>query len=290
MRFALPSCPPFCYGVCRNLIMDNINAVILGVVQGLTEFLPISSSGHLVLFQHLFGFREPELLLDAALHFGTLLAVCIHFRRDLRTMVVDAGWLIRQPFAHTPHPPSSQRPLLWWILVGSLPTAIIGLVFKDALEKAFGSVPLVGAMLLVTGTLLLLTRIASRPNTSKRTMGLLIALAIGTVQGIAIIPGISRSGATIACGLLLGLERELAGRFSFLLSIPAIAGALALQLLEGNSGHIGLLPLITGVAVSGLVGLLALKVLMGMVRKGQLSFFAPYCWLVGLIVLFSSLW
>lgn len=269
--------------------MNNIDAVILGVVQGLTEFLPISSSGHLVLFQHLLGFKEPHLLLDSALHFGTLLAVCIHFRRDLRAMVADAGWLIRQPFARTPYPLASRGPLLWWILVGSVPTAIIGLVFKDELERAFGSVPLVGAMLLVTGTLLLLTRIAARSGPSKQAMGLLIALAIGTVQGIAIIPGISRSGATIACGLLLGLERELAGRFSFLLSIPAIAGALALQLLEGNSGHIAFLTLITGVVVSGLVGLMALKVLMGMVRQGRLSFFAPYCWIVGLILLFSSL-
>jgi undecaprenyl-diphosphatase len=270
--------------------MDHIDAVILGVVQGLTEFLPISSSGHLVLFQHLLGFREPELLFDAALHFGTLLAVCIHFRRDLRAMVVDAGWLIRQPFARTPHPPSSRLPLVWWIFVGSLPTALIGLMFKDAFEKAFGSVPLVGAMLLVTGTLLLLTRITTRFGTSKQTMGLLTALAIGTVQGIAIIPGISRSGATIACGLFLGLERELAARFSFLLSIPAITGALLLQLVEGDAGRIPPGTLIIGVVASGLVGLLALRVLMGMVRRGRLSFFAPYCWIVGLVLLFSNLW
>jgi undecaprenyl-diphosphatase len=270
--------------------MDHIDAVILGVIQGVTEFLPISSSGHLVLFQHLLGFREPELLLDAALHSGTLLAVCIHFRRDLRAMAVDAGWLLRQPFSRTPRPPSSRLPLMGWILVGSLPTALIGLMFKDTFEKAFGSVPLVGAMLLVTGTLLLLTRITAHSSTSKQTIGLLIALAIGTVQGIAIIPGISRSGATIACGLFLGLERELAGRFSFLLSIPAITGALALQLVKGDAGQIAPWILIIGVVSSGLVGLLALRVLMGMVRQGRLSFFAPYCWIVGLVLLFSGLW
>jgi undecaprenyl-diphosphatase len=267
--------------------MDHIDAVILGVVQGLTEFLPISSSGHLVLFQHLLGFREPELLLDAALHFGTLLAVCIHFRMDLRAMVVDAGSLIRHPFAPRP---SSRRPLVWWIFVGSLPTALIGLMFKDAFEKAFGSVPLVGAMLLVTGTLLLLTRFTARSGTSKQTLGLLIALAIGTAQGIAIIPGISRSGATIACGLFLGLERELAARFSFLLSIPAIAGALLLQLVEGDAGRIPLGTLIIGVVSSGLVGLFALRVLMGIVRRGRLSYFAPYCWIIGLVLIFSGVW
>jgi undecaprenyl-diphosphatase len=268
--------------------MDHIDVIILGVVQGLTEFLPISSSGHLVLFQHLLGFQEPELLLDAALHFGTLLAVCIHFRRDLRAMVVEIGWILRQPFARTPEPTSSQRPLMWGILVGSLPTAFIGLMFKDSFEKAFGSVPLVGAMLLVTGTLLLLTRITARYGASKQTVGLLSALAIGTVQGIAIIPGISRSGATIACGLFLGLERELAGRFSFLLSIPAITGALVLQVVKGGAGRIAPGILILGVVSSGLVGLLALKLLMGLVRQGRISFFAPYCWLVGLVLLFST--
>jgi undecaprenyl-diphosphatase len=271
--------------------MNHFDAIILGVVQGLTEFLPISSSGHLVLFQHLLGFREPEMLFDTALHFGTLLAVCIHFHRDLRTMVIDAGWLIRRPFTEGSHPHDSPRPsLLWWILVGSIPTALIGLLFKDLFEKAFGSVPLVGAMLLVTGILLLLTRMTSRSSNSKQTMGLVKALVVGTVQGIAIIPGISRSGATIACGLFLGLERELAGRFSFLLSIPAITGALALQLIKGNAGQIDPWTLIVGVFSSGLVGLWALKVLMGMVRQGRLFIFSPYCWMVGLVLLVSSLW
>jgi len=270
--------------------MDRIDAVILGVVQGLTEFLPISSSGHLVLFQHLLGFMEPELLFDAALHFGTLLAVCIFFHRDLRAMVVDAWGLIRQPFARKPHAPSPRLPLVWWIFVGSLPTALIGLMFRGTFEKAFGSVPFVGVMLLVTGTLLLLTRITARSGSSKQTIGLLIALAIGTIQGIAIIPGISRSGATIACGLLLGLEREFAGRFSFLLSIPAITGALLLQLMEGDAGRIPPGTLIIGVVASGVVGILALRLLMGMVRRGRLSFFAPYCWAVGLVLIFSGLW
>jgi len=249
----------------------------------------VSSSGHLVFFQNLLGFKEPELLLDTALHLGTLLAVCIYFRSDLRKMVSGTWDYIRrrmgsQGAADGPDL-QSHAALTWWVIVGTFPTGFIGLFFRHPLEDLFGSVSLVGVMLLVTGGILALTRLVPGDSGRGRKLGYMAALTIGTMQGLAIIPGISRSGATIACGLLLGLERETAGRYSFLLSIPAILGALVLQLHGADISRVGVWPLLSGFALSALTGLLALKLLMGMVRKGQLAYFAPYCWALGLVIL-----
>ncbi len=249
----------------------------------------MSSSGHLVFFQNLLGFKEPELLLDTALHLGTLLAVFIYFRSDLRKMVSGTWaftrWRIGSRRAEPGPEHESHAKLTWWVIVGTVPTGLIGLFFRHPLENLFGSVSLVGVMLLVTGGILALTRLAPGESRRGRKLGYMAALLIGTIQGLAIIPGISRSGATIVCGLLLGLERETAGRYSFLLSIPAIIGALVLQLHGADISRVGAIPLLSGFALSALTGLLALKVLMGMVRKGQLVYFAPYCWALGLVVL-----
>ena len=269
--------------------MDILSSTILGVVQGATEFLPISSSGHLVLFQNLMGFHEPELLLDTSLHIGTLLAVVIYFRRDLARLVGEFRDLAA-PGPETRNASALRErlggALLTWVIVGNVPTALIGVGFREPLEGLFGSVPLVGGMLLVTGLLLILTRVA--PG-KARNLGLLAALAVGTAQGLAIVPGISRSGATIACGLLIGLDRDLAARYSFLLSVPAIVGALALQLVSGEVSGPGIPVLLAGGVTAAVVGLLALKLLMGMVRSGRLSWFAPYCWALGLAVILFSL-
>ncbi len=260
--------------------MNIAETIFLGVVQGLTEFLPVSSSGHLVFFQNLLGLKGPELLLDCSLHLGTLLAVCIYFRHDLKKM---AGEIRRF------HLIDSSSPLFLWVLIGTLPTGFIGLVFKSPLERLFGATTIVGLMLIVTGFIVGSTRLIPKGHEANTRIGLLTALAVGTAQGLAIVPGISRSGATIACGLLFGLERDLAGRFSFLLSIPAIIGALALQLNVQAFERIGLAPLFFGFVSSALVGLVALRVLMGMVRRGHLYYFAPYCWAIGLIVVFAHL-
>jgi len=260
--------------------MNSFETTILGIIQGLTEFLPVSSSGHLVLFQNMLGFKEPELLLDCSLHLGTLLAVLIYFRTDLKNMVMEIwkGDLKNQ-----------HASLALWIVVGSVPTAVIGLVFKAPLERLFESVTIVGAMLIATGIIVALTRMIPEGYGTRTRVGLLAALAVGTAQGLAIIPGISRSGATIVCALLFGLNRDLAGRFSFLLSIPAIIGALAIQINLHALERVGLVPLGFGFFSSAIVGLLALKLLMGIVRKGHLYYFAPYCWAIGLVVFFSSL-
>ena len=263
--------------------MTHLETILLGVVQGLTEFLPVSSSGHLVIFENLLGFKEPEILLDASLHLGTLLAVCIYFRSDLKKMIQEL-WAWVAPGSQN-GALGSHALLALMVVVGSIPTAFIGLIFKDPLEALFSSVTTVGVMLLVTGVIVGVTKFISRNHGKWDQVGIWMALAIGTVQGLAIIPGISRSGSTIVCALLLGLNRETAGRFSFLLSIPAIIGAVGLHLESDAIARVGIAPLTVGFASSALVGFFALKLLMGMVKKGHFYYFAPYCWVVGILTI-----
>jgi len=266
--------------------MHKIETIFLGLVQGMTEFLPISSSGHLVIFKNFLGIKEPELLLDCSLHLGTLLAVCLFFRDDLKNMIRDICSMdFKTPYAS----------LAGWVLVGTLPTASIGFFFEDFFEQRFGSISGVGVMLLVTGIMLIIPRIVmlgkkatSAAHGGRIRVGLLAALAVGAAQGLAIMPGISRSGTTIVVGLLCGLERDLAGRFSFLLAIPAIVGAVVLQFNAEALTKIGVVPLMLGFVTSALVGYFALRILMPMVRKGHLHYFAPYCWAVGFMVLILS--
>lgn len=270
--------------------MNTIEAIVLGAIQGLTEFLPVSSSGHLVLFQNLFGLKEPELLFDICLHVGTLSAILIIFYRDIYEILRA---LVRTPFLMKKSgglstivktDPYIRMAML--IVVGSIPTAVIGVVFKEIADRLFGSTVIVGMMLLVTGTILWLTRnIVKQGRPVEKTTNK-DALIIGIVQGLAIVPGISRSGSTIATALFLGVDRKMAGRFSFLLSLPAIIGALLLSLDAPElTTTIPLGTIILGSVLSAVVGWLALAVLLRIVDRGQLHRFAPYCWLVGTITL-----
>jgi undecaprenyl-diphosphatase len=271
-----------------------IEALVLGVVQGLTEFLPVSSSGHLVLFQHLFGLVEPELLFDISVHVGTLLAVLVVFYRDI-LQILDA--LVRLPglvrsaggwsALFTGHP---EIRLMTMIVTGCIPTALLGILFAKAAEQLFGTLWLVGAALLVTGTFLWFTRRQKPVGRPIGKMRLKDALIIGLIQGLAIIPGISRSGATISAALYLGVDRELAGRYSFLLAIPAILGALVLG-LDSEAFHTGLPmgTIVLGSLTAAVVGYLALVVLLKIVKKGQLHRFSPYCWLVGITAIVISI-
>ena len=270
--------------------MNTFEAIVLGIIQGLTEFLPVSSSGHLVLFQHLFGMKEPELLFDICLHVGTLMAVIIVFYRDILDIIIaliqipsrmkQAGGLKRLLEIDT----SIRMALL--IIVGSIPTAVIGLLFKEITDQLFGSITVVGFMLLVTGIVLWFTRnITGRGRPVKR-MTTKDAIIIGIVQGLAIIPGISRSGSTISTALFLGVDRKMAGRYSFLLSMPAILGALILG-IDTPVLHttIPLSTIIVGSVISAIVGWLALVILLKVVDRGQLHRFAPYCWIAGVTTL-----
>jgi undecaprenyl-diphosphatase len=281
--------------------MNIEHTIFLGIIQGLTEFLPISSSGHLVIFQHLFGLKDPELLLDISLHIGTLLAIVIFFWSDIRAMVTECwaflGDLLwrRKPAAGLPlkgmngqRDETQQFPyatLTFWVLLGVIPTALIGILFRQLFHEMFGSTLVVGIMLMVTGTILGASRLIPDRARKKTSIGLVTALAVGLAQGAAITPGISRSGVTIVCGLLCGLDRELAGRFSFLISIPAIIGALVMQFDMTELGEIGYAPLMTGIVTSFVTGLIALKITMNYVKKGKLHYFLPYCFLAGIVAL-----
>jgi undecaprenyl-diphosphatase len=270
--------------------LNWIESLILGVVQGLTEFLPVSSSGHLVLFQQLFGLTEPALLFDISLHVGTLAAVVVVFRKELGALF---SALIRTPTLiwsaggvaplYTTNP---QFRMMVLIVTGSVPTAIMGVLFAHMAEQLFSHLWPVGFALIVTATFLWFTRRKAPTGRSVREMTLRDALIIGIAQGVAIIPGISRSGATISTALYLGLDRDLAGRFSFLLAIPAILGALVLGLdKEAFHSDIPFPIILAGTVCAALVGYLALRILLHLVRAGQLHRFAPYCWIVGVLAL-----
>ncbi|MBI3178513.1 MAG: undecaprenyl-diphosphate phosphatase [Deltaproteobacteria bacterium] len=265
--------------------MSLHDAVILGIVQGLTEFLPVSSSGHLVLGGHLLGLKEPHLLFEIVLHVATLIATLLFYRASLVEMARDSvralgAWRRGSLQAALAAHPAAR--LVALIAVGSLPTAAVGLTFRRSLEAMFASPALVAAMLLVTAALLLSTRWAPAAGRGVAGMRWRDALLIGLAQGIAIAPGISRSGATIGCALLLGLDRELAARYSFLLAVPAILGALVLKLAgAGPSAPVDLAAFASGFVAALLVGMLALAALIPVVRRGKLSYFAAYLVPVG---------
>lgn len=272
--------------------MDLADAILLGIVQGLTEFLPVSSSGHLVLLQQLLGLKEAELFFDVCVHLGTLVAVIIVFRQEIKEIVLALLRLVamtgqkEEMRAAIESDPQLKMALL--IVIGSIPTAVLGLLFNSIADRLFSSVMIVGVMLIVTGLLLWATRGKTKdgPAAGIDRLTPKNAFTIGIVQGLAIIPGISRSGATISTGLLLGIDREIAARYSFLLSIPAIVGAGMLSPKEGlfAAGSTIQIPLV-GAITAAIVGYAALKVLLQVVKKGGLHLFAPYCGLVGLVAI-----
>jgi undecaprenyl-diphosphatase len=270
--------------------MDLLSSIILGIVQGLTEFFPISSSGHLVLFQYLFGMKEPEILLDVSLHFGTLLAILLVFKDELSAILIGSvkGFISLLSNGRFEGAFKDETKWILLIVIGNIPSGVAGICFRDFLDPLFGSIRFVGIALLFTGFLLWFTKGRSVKKTEISEISYGNALLIGISQAIAIAPGISRSGATISMGLLLGLERDLSARFSFFLSIPAIAGAMALEILSSRDTAGNYLYLITGVILSALTGYLALKFLIKVVRKGDLYLFSPYVWSVGILILIIS--
>jgi undecaprenyl-diphosphatase len=260
--------------------MDLIQTIILGLIQGLTEWLPISSTGHLRLTEHFLDLKVP-ILFDVLLHGGTLIVTLLFFHKDIRNILVALG---KRDFK------TENGKLIPLIIVGTIPTALIGLIFGNAIEALFSNLlPIAGAFI-ICGVALYCSKIG---NEKKESIGYLEALVIGTAQGIAIIPGISRSGLTIAVALLLGTKREKAFKFSFLLSVPAIIGALGLTLYEQHAAlvlaGVGWTEILVGVAVSMVVGYFALNLLRKIIAHKKLYFFAFYCWLLGIVLIALSL-
>ncbi|MBN1903077.1 undecaprenyl-diphosphate phosphatase [Candidatus Sumerlaeota bacterium] len=263
-------------------------SMLLGLVQGLTEFIPVSSSGHIVLTRHfIHAVPDSPLLLEISVHMGTLFALFIVYRRKLLDLAGFAlhdafqkcgekGWLSR--FRE-----DERGKTILFILVACIPTAIIGLIFKDTFEGLFGNPPFASAALIVTGIALFSTRWIPATLRDKGKLGLFQALGIGLIQGLAIIPGISRSGSTISAGMWLGIKGNEAADFSFILSIPAIIGAFFLVIKDISTFYLEELPpLAAGFIVAAVSGYLSLEFLLRHIRKGGLSNFAWYCWILAL--------
>ena len=277
--------------------MTFLEAILLGILQGLTEFLPVSSSGHLVLAQQFLGLKEPLVFFDVMLHVGTLAAVLVAYRDAIWRLVIGGLSALgdtqfwRKP--RTTLNTSVELKFIWLILIGSIPTGIIAVVFKTQLESFFDEVGLVSIMLILTGVILQLPRLrrekTDSPDTSAEALKTWHAPLIGIAQGCAITPGISRSGTTISLALFLGIPAKTAAEYSFLLSIPAILGAVALKIRDVGDTTIPLYIVGTGMLASFIVGYIALRFLLVMLNRGKFSVFSYYCVALGLTSLLIAL-
>ncbi|MBD3108145.1 undecaprenyl-diphosphate phosphatase [Bacillus sp. AGMB 02131] len=251
--------------------MGKIEAFILGLIQGLTEFLPISSTGHLYLGRNLFNLNEAGLLLDTMLHIGTLLAVFVFYKDEFIK-------ILKNPFGK----------LTWLLVIGTIPAVIVGLAFKDYFDGISKTGATIGWEFLLTGCLLWYAETIQQGRRKMEDIGYGDALFIGSFQAAAIFPALSRSGFTIAAALIRKLDRETAAYFSFLLSTPAIVGAIVLQLgdlLDGQGEQIALSSLAVGILSSAIFGYIAVKWMIQYLKKHSLKVFAVYVWLLGGLIL-----
>ncbi|OHE24145.1 MAG: hypothetical protein A2Z43_02720 [Syntrophobacterales bacterium RBG_19FT_COMBO_59_10] len=265
--------------------MTLMEAVILGVIQGFTEPLPVSSSAHLVIIPALIrGFTEPGVFFDVILHLGTLVGIVFFLRRDIAglfTSLMPAQWPSGPAIAGGEERKTNRRIVLL-IVVATAVTGTIGILFKERIESLFQSPEKTAFMLLVTGLLLFLSDRIKKTDRNKSDMNLTDGIILGLVQAAALIPGISRSGSTIAFGIFRGLKRETAARFSFLLSVPAIAGAVILKTADLTHLPSGDLPILSaGFLSAAVTGFLALKILFAILGRTGLGVFAYYCWFAG---------
>lgn len=269
--------------------MSIFQAVVLAIVQGITEFLPVSSSAHLALAPWLLGWPDQGLTFDIALHFGTLLAVLIYFGRDWAQILAQAFGI-----DYSPDPDLRlNRTMLWLLVCATIPIGACGLLFHEAAETTLRNPVIIGTMLVAVGVLML---IADRIGRKDRTVGgirIVDALAIGCAQALAVVPGTSRSGITITAGLFLGLDRHSAGRFSFLLSTPAV-GAAAAKAAYDLHKHGGVAPemqtaFVAGMLVSAITGCIVIAFFLRFLRTHSLKFFVYYRILFGLAILLLAL-
>jgi len=261
--------------------MELIKALILGIVQGLTEFLPISSSGHLVIGAEILNFHEPGIAFEVFLHCGTLAAVIVVFRRDLLLMV--RSLFVSSAARRANH--ELARSFQWNIniIIATLPAVVVGLFLKDSIDRIFDNILITFTMLAVTGITMVMTKFIHDKGAGITGLR---ALLIGMAQACAILPGLSRSGSTIFAGILLGINRETAARFSFIMSIPAILGAVVLhlgKLIGEPPSSDQVLAILIGTIASVISGYFAIVLLMRIVRKGSLEWFGYYCLFVSSI-------
>jgi undecaprenyl-diphosphatase len=270
--------------------MSLFQAVVLAVVQGLTEFLPVSSSAHLVIVPWFAGWKEPGLAFEVALHAGTLVAVLLYFLRDWVELVL-AGFGVRSSAAMTNDELSSKRRLFWFLVVGTIPGAIAGLLFEKLIEDRLSQpIPIASAMIIVGLVMWWVDRTATLQRKMEQvTLG--DSMVVGTAQALALFPGVSRSGATIVAGLWRGMTRETAARFSFLLSTPIIAGAALKELPKLMHMHragtldMPLSTLLIAIVVSGLVGYAVIAFFLRYLQTRTLKVFVVYRVALGILIL-----
>ena len=266
--------------------MSLLFAALLGLVQGLAEFLPISSSGHLAVFQNLFGTQEVDTLFDVLLHFATLLAICVAFRHDIADMIREIiGFFtdMRHPKPQEGDPKPARR-LVLMIIIATLPLAIV-LPVKSYIDSLSSNTYFIGIAFLITGAILFLSDRMLNGKKTEKNMTIGDALKIGVVQAIATLPGISRSGSTITAGMSVGLNRSFAVKFSFLMSLPAVLGATLMELIDATKEGVdtSLLPAyLLGMAVAGITGYFAIGLVKMLSQKGKFGKFCYYCFAAGL--------
>ena len=263
--------------------MTAWQAILLGILQGITEFLPVSSSGHLVIVPHVLGWPDPGLAMDAMLHVGTLVAILGFFAGDLWDLAKAAvESLMRRSLAN----PDAR--VAWAVVIGTVPGALLGFFLEDVFERLFGMPKAAAGFLLVTAALLLVAEYVGRRERPLTTVSWYDAILVGLAQALAIAPGISRSGSTIAASMLLGFNREDAARFSFFLAVPIMVGSGAYQVYKLASGAtVAASPflIVLGMVSAAVSGYLAVAGLMALVRRQRLVGFAVYCALLGTLVL-----
>ncbi|MBP7962720.1 MAG: undecaprenyl-diphosphatase UppP [Caldilineaceae bacterium] len=267
--------------------MSIWQSIVMGIIQGLTEFLPISSSGHLVIIPHLLGWQFPEqqtFVFDVLVQWGTLLAVILFYWSDLWRIVVSfvQALIARKPFGN----PDAR--MGWYLILATIPAVLLGLLFKDTVAVAFTSVRATAGFLLLTALILVVAELAGKRHRSFEEIGWKDALWIGAAQVISLLPGVSRSGSTMAGAMTRDLDRPAAARFSFLMSIPVMlgAGVLAMKDLVGMADLSAVLPpLLVGFVTAFIFGYVAIRWLIGYLTRHSLYAFAAYCTVVGLLVL-----
>lgn len=252
--------------------MTILQAIIYGIVQGLGEFLPISSSGHLAALPQIMNWQDPGLAFDVALHLGTLLAVVVFFWRDWVNLIISG----------VSRPKTTDGKLFWFIVAASIPGAIIGKIFEKQAEEAFRNLALIGGMLIIMGIILYFADKMASNRISIEKIGIKRSLIIGFSQALAIIPGVSRSGVTMTTGLFTGLKKEDTAKFSFLLSTPIVFGAGILKLKDMiHMPHNEVTPFIVGMITSAIVGFIAIKFLMDYLKRNGFGIFVIYRIIVG---------
>ncbi|MBQ2962942.1 undecaprenyl-diphosphate phosphatase [Methanobrevibacter sp.] len=272
--------------------MDIFQAIIIGLVQGLTEFLPVSSSAHLIFAQQALGVADVGLAFDVLLHLGTLVAVIAYFYHDVIEMI--KGFLsslidLKEGKFIPEIKKDPYKKLAWLTILATIPVGVVGVLFNDIIEEMFTGLTIPAFLLLITGCLLYASQRMNSGRINVTNLSVKEALIMGCGQAIAILPGLSRSGTTIASGLFAGLDKEFAAKFSFIISIPAILGAAVFQLKDLGSANVEMGACIAGFIVAVISGYFAISFLLKIVREKSLDIFAYYCWIVGMIVLVGSL-